>query len=100
MPRHHLIIDTAVLDEQTNRPLQTRVSFTKEEENAADTIDADRLAEVPMRQWENKMYLSERYMTHEAEDMIDSMDAAQFARLPQDRQDKYEDKKKLRGERP
>ena len=61
---------------------------------------ATRDSDVAMQEWSSSMAATDQNMPRISEDIIDSMDAIQKARLPQLVRDNHAAKKTLRGQRP
>ena len=87
MARHHLVGNV-------------KVPFTSEEEAAFDATEAAQIAAEPMRLWKRDMVETDAQLPRINEDIIDSMEDAQKARLPQIVRDNHAAKKVLRGQKP
>jgi len=69
----------------------------------AKTVTVDTTAQTAgddLRNWKMEMQDTDKYMTNEGEELIDSMTDAQKARLPQARRDIYTQRKEIRGRKP
>ena len=87
MARHHLVGNV-------------KVPFTEEEEAAFDATEAAQIAAEPMRLWKRDMAETDAQLPRINEDIIDSMEDAQKAKLPQIVRDNHAAKKTLRGQKP
>lgn len=77
------------------------IPFTQDEEDAANAEEAILIAKQPMQEWEAEMKAHDAGgMSRTEENIIDSMDVAQLARLDQYSKDKHAAKKESRGRKP
>ena len=84
MPRHHMIDGV-------------KVDFTAEEETARDAEELEWANAKPMEDWKKAMMRSDKNMPRYMEDLISSNASLV---IPTEMKKRYDDKIKVRGERP
>ena len=74
-----------------------KVPFTQAEEDARDVKEASELANQPMNQWKDDIQGTDSSMPRYMEDLITSNASLV---IPAEMKKRYDDKIKVRGERP
>ena len=77
------------------------VPFSEQEETEADAREASARASKPLRRWQASIAQADSdLMPRWAEDMLDAMNASDFANVDQVTKDKLTAKKNMRSQKP